>query len=50
MLILKPCGRGNWNPLQLEIIGKADMHLLNTRVVIELGGERRIYWVRGVLA
>lgn len=50
MLILIPCGRGNWNPLQLDMVGKADMHLLGTRVVIELGGVRREFWVRGVVA
>ncbi len=51
MLILKPCGRGNWNPVQLESIGSADMHLLGQRVWIEMPGQpRRAYWIRGVLA
>ena len=51
MLILKPCGRGNWHPVQLEMPGFSDLTLLNQRMVIEMpNGARRSYWVRGVIA
>lgn len=51
MLILIPCGRGNWHPVQLEMPGgRADLALLNQRMVIELpNGVRREFWVRRVI-
>jgi hypothetical protein len=50
-LILKPCGRGNWSTLRVEMRGRADLALLNGRAWLELPGlPRRAYWVRSVLA
>lgn len=51
MLILIPCGRGNWNQVRIEMPGRADLALLNRRMVIELpDGSRRAFWVRRVVA
>lgn len=50
MLILKPCGRGNWSPIKVEMPGNADLAMLNGRAWLELPGQpRRAYWIRGVI-
>lgn len=51
MLILKPCGRGNWNRVRIDMPGRADLALLNQRMTLVMpNGVRREFWVRGVVA